>query len=906
MSDLQKIVLVDGSSYLFRAFHALPQLTNHQGEPTGAIFGVINMLKKLPKQLNTDHIAVVFDAKGKNFRHELYPEYKANRKPMADELRAQISPVHEMVQKLGFPLIVIDAVEADDVIGTLAKRFAKEGHEVVISTGDKDMAQLVDAHITLIDTMKNEITDREKVIAKFGVTPDQIIDYLALMGDTSDNIPGVPKVGPKTAVKWLAEYQSLQGVMDNADKISGKVGENLRESIGFLPLSYQLATIKCDLDLPYTVQDMLCVTPDVDYLKKAFTQYEFKGWLREIEYEANIVIDAQSAPVEPVDAQSTLNYQIILTEDDFNAFYAELAEAKVFAFDTETDSLDTFNVRVVGISFSLKPHHAVYIPLQHDYENAPTQLSLDWVVNKVKPILEDEQVAKIAQNAKFDLKVLSSIGVDVKGVQYDTMLESYVLNSSATRHDMDSLANHYLGVKTVSFEELAGKGKNQLTFNQIDIAKAGFYAAEDADITYRLHERIWTELKDIDSLRELYIKEELPVSFVIDRMERRGVKVDAYLLKAQSMSLAEKITQLEKECIELAGETFNLSSPKQLREILYDKMGLPILKKTQGGQASTAEDALQELAEIYDLPKLIIEHRHLVKLKTTYTDKLPLMVNSKTSRVHTSYQQAVTSTGRLSSTEPNLQNIPIRSSVGRQIRKAFIAERGYKILAADYSQVELRIMAHLSQDPNLLHAFQQGLDVHRATAAETLGIKPDEVTPEQRRQAKAVNFGLIYGMGAFGLAKQLGIPRGEAQEYIDIYFARYPGVKRYMEDAKAYAMQHGFVETIFGRRLHLPEINSRNMAKKRAAERVAINAPMQGSAADIIKRAMILIDEWIIKENIDVRMIMQVHDELVFEVKEDQIEQMSKEIKQFMESAALLQVPLIVDVGIGDNWDEAH
>ncbi|WP_151194344.1 DNA polymerase I [Cysteiniphilum sp. JM-1] len=906
MSNTQKIVLVDGSSYLFRAFHALPQLTNRQGEPTGAIFGVINMLKKLPKQLNTDYIAVVFDAKGKNFRHDLYPQYKANRKAMADELRAQISPVHEMVQKLGFPLIVIDAVEADDVIGTLAKRFAKEGHEVIISTGDKDMAQLVDAHITLMDTMKNEITDREKVIAKFGVSPEQIIDYLALMGDTSDNIPGVPKVGPKTAVKWLAEYQSLQGVIENAGKISGKVGENLRESIDFLPLSYQLATIKCDLDLPYTVQDMLCVKPDVDYLKKAFTQYEFKGWLRELEHEENIVSDAQKTGVEPVDAQSTLNYQIILMEEDFNTFYAELVKAKVFAFDTETDSLDTFNVRLVGMSFALKPHHAVYIPLQHDYDNAPTQLALDWVVNKVKPILEDDQVAKIAQNAKFDLKVLSTVGINVKGVKYDTMLESYVLNSSATRHDMDSLAHHYLGVKTVSFEELAGKGKNQLTFNQIDITKAGFYAAEDADITYRLHERIWSELETVDSLRELYIKEELPVSFVIDRMERTGVKVDADLLKAQSESLMAKIAQLEKECIELAGETFNLSSPKQLREILYDKMGLPILKKTQGGQASTAEDALQELAEIYDLPKLIMEHRHLVKLKTTYTDKLPLMINNKTSRVHTSYQQAVTSTGRLSSTEPNLQNIPIRSSVGREIRKAFIAKKGYKILAADYSQVELRIMAHLSQDPNLLHAFQQGLDVHRATAAETLGIKADDVTPEQRRQAKAVNFGLIYGMGAFGLAKQLGIPRGEAQEYIDIYFARYPGVKRYMEDAKAYAMQHGFIETIFGRRLHLPEINSRNMAKKRAAERVAINAPMQGSAADIIKRAMILIDEWIIKENVDARMIMQVHDELVFEVKDDQVEKISKEIKQFMESAALLQVPLIVDVGVGDNWDEAH
>lgn len=904
MLNTQKIVLVDGSSYLFRAFHALPQLTNRQGEPTGAIFGVINMLKKLPKQLNTDYIAVIFDAKGKNFRHELYPQYKDNRKPMADELRAQISPVHEMVQKLGFPLIIIDGVEADDVIGTLAKRFASEGHKVVISTGDKDMMQLVDTHITLMDTMKNEITDYEKVITKFSITPEQIVDYLALVGDTSDNIPGIPKVGPKTAAKWLAKYQTLEGIIANADTIIGKVGENLRESISFLPLSYQLATIKCDLDLPFNANDMRCANPAINDLKKAFTQYDFKGWLLQLEEQS--LQKKQKHMIQEIEASSALNYAIILTEKDFYAFYAELEKAKVFAFDTETDSLDTFNFRLVGLSFSLKPYHAVYIPLQHDYENAPKQLPSEWVLDKLKVILENTNVTKIAQNAKFDLKVLSTVNISVKGMKYDTMLESYVLNSLATPHDMDSLANHYLQVKTVSFQELAGKGKNQLTFNQIDVTKAGFYAAEDADITYRLHQHIWRDLKEVESLRNLYEKEELPVSFVIDRMERIGVKVDAYLLQQQSASLGYKIAQLEEKCIKLVGENFNLSSPKQLREILYEKMDLPVLKKTQGGQASTAEDALQGLSENYDLPKLIMKHRHLVKLKTTYTDKLPLMINSKTLRVHTSYQQAVTSTGRLSSTEPNLQNIPIRSSVGREIRKAFIAEIGYKILAADYSQVELRIMAHLSQDPNLLCAFQHGLDVHRATAAETLGIKSGAVTSEQRRQAKVVNFGLIYGMGAFGLAKQLGIRRAEAQKYIDIYFARYPGVKHYMEDAKAYAMEHGFVETIFGRRLYLPEINSRNITKKHAAERLAINAPMQGSAADIIKRAMILIDGWIIKEKIDARMIMQVHDELVFEVKEDQLEKVSKEIKQFMESAALLKVPLIIDLGIGNNWGEAH
>ncbi|WP_116963783.1 DNA polymerase I [Fastidiosibacter lacustris] len=902
MSD-KKIVLVDGSSYLFRAFHALPQLTNSLGEPTGAIFGVINMLKKLPEQLQTDYIAVVFDAKGKNFRHGLYPEYKANRKAMADELRAQISPVYELVEKLGFPLIIVEGVEADDVIGTLAKRFAQESYEVIISTGDKDMAQLVDLHITLMDTMKNETTDINKVVEKFGVKPNQIIDYLALVGDVSDNIPGIPKVGPKTAVKWLQEYHDIGGVIANADKLVGKVGENLRANLNLLPLSYKLATIKCDLDLPYTAYDIQRKAPDIHYLRTAFQHYEFKGWLRELDkYEADDNIQHNTSIEKP----SKLDYKIILDLTQFDVLCENLEKANLFAFDTETDSLDTFNARLVGISFSLKSYHGVYIPLLHDYEGVPKQLDFNDVIARLKPILENDKIEKIAQNAKFDLKVLANVGITVKGVKYDTMLESYVLNSLATRHDMDSLAKHYLHYTTMSFEDVAGKGKKQFTFNQIDIAKAGFYAAEDADITYRLHEVLWSLLQQTESLKKLYLEEELPVSFVIDHMERTGVKIDIKLLHDQSQLLSVKIAQLEEACIAYAGTQFNLSSPKQLREILYDKMDLPVLKKTPTGEASTAEDALQELAQIYEFPKLIIEHRHLTKLKTTYTDKLPLMVNAKTGRVHTSYQQAITSTGRLSSTDPNLQNIPIRSQVGREIRQAFIAEKGYKIVAADYSQVELRIMAHLSQDLNLLKAFQQGLDIHQATAAETLGIKPEQVTAEQRRQAKAINFGLIYGMGSFGLAKQLGIPRGEAQAYIDVYFSRYPGVKRYMDETKEYALQHGFVETIFGRRLYLPDIHSRNMAKKRGAERVAINAPMQGSAADIIKRAMILIDKWIVTNKIDTKMLMQVHDELVFEVKEEKIADVTKEIKQFMESAALLRVPLIVDVGVGSNWDEAH
>ena len=902
LSDImnKKIVLVDGSSYLFRAFHALPQLTNKEGEPTGAIYGVVNMLKKLPQQLNTDYIAVIFDAKGKNFRHEIYPEYKANRKPMADELRQQISPVHNIVEKLGFPLIIEKGVEADDVIGTLAKRFSSEGHKIIISTGDKDMAQLINDQITLMDTMKNEITKQQDVVRRFGVRPEQIIDYLALVGDTSDNIPGVPKVGPKTAVKWLEQYQSLDGVINHATDIKGKVGENLREVLKKLPMSYELATIRCDLEIPYTFEDMKCKSEDTKFLIDAYTRYEFKGLLR-IMHGKQQLNNTQANPKD-----DGAKYHIIFDMAKFDDLCLRLASSSCFAFDTETDSLDTFTARLVGLSFALERNEAFYIPLQHDYPKVPQQLNIKEVLDKLSAIFLNKAIKKVAQNGKFDLKILENHGVLVEGLFYDTMLESYVFNASVTKHDMDSLAKKYLDKQTTSFEDLAGKGKKQLTFNQIAINEAGIYAAQDADITLQLHQFFWQELNDQPRLKELYLQEELPVSFVIMRMEQRGVKIDVALLNKLSNDLHKDISALEEKCINLAGEPFNLSSTKQLREMFYDKMELPVLKKTPGGQASTAEEVLQELAGIYELPKLIMEHRHLSKLKSTYTDKLPLMIHSQTGRIHTSYHQAVTSTGRLSSSDPNLQNIPIRSEVGRKIRQAFVAQEGYKIVAADYSQVELRIMAHLSVDGTLVNAFKKGLDIHQATAAEILNVPANEVTSEQRRRAKAVNFGLIYGMGAFGLAKQLGISRSEAQEYIDIYFSRYPGVKHYMEKTKADALQYGYVETIYSRRLYLPDINSRNMARKKAAERIAINAPMQGTAADIIKRAMISLDQWVTSTNTEMNMIMQVHDELVFEIKENRVDEAVSVIKNHMESAASLNVPLLVDIGVGDNWDQAH
>ncbi|MFZ9035826.1 MAG: DNA polymerase I [Francisellaceae bacterium] len=892
---MSKIILVDGSSYLFRAFHALPHLTNQHGEPTGAMYGVINMLKKLPSEYDTDYIAVIFDAKGKNFRHELYPEYKANRKPMADELRIQIAPVHELIEKMGYPLFIIDGVEADDVIGTMATELAAKGHEVLISTGDKDMAQLVSPKITLIDTMKNQLTDLAHVKQRFGVEASQIIDYLALVGDVSDNIPGVAKVGPKTAIKWLEQYHTLDGVMANAEHIGGKVGENLRDSLSFLPLSYQLATIKCDLELTIDAEALKMRKPDINYLKQAFSRYDFKTWLKALDNQ----ITKKPMPIEP-------DYEIITDEPAFQKLCQKLKKVDLFAFDTETTALNTFDARLVGLSFSLYPGHGVYIPLTHDYEDAPKQLDLKYVLDHLKPIFSDETIDKIAHNAKYDLKILNKYDITVSGMKFDTMLESYVYNSAATKHNMDALAKKYLDIDTISFEDLAGKGKKQKTFNEIDILQAGHYSAEDADITYRLHHYFWPQIEAVSALKSLYFDEELPVCFVIDKMERIGVRIDANLLKSQSAYLTGEIAKLEKQCHELAGEIFNLSSPKQLQNILFDKLNLPVLKKTPGGQPSTAEEILQELSAAYELPALIIQHRHLSKLKSTYTDKLPQMIEPSTGRVHTSYHQAVAITGRLSSSDPNLQNIPVKSNIGREIRRAFIAQDGYGILAADYSQVELRIMAHLSDDKTLVEAFKHGLDIHAATAAETLGKPLDDVTQEERRRAKAINFGLIYGMSAFGLAKQLNISRGEAQDYVNIYFERYPGVKNYMDEIRKTADQQGFVETIFGRRLYLPDIKSRNIGLKRAAERAAINAPMQGSAADIIKRAMIAIDEWITRDKAPVKMIMQVHDELVFEVCKDYLDTASLQIKRLMQNAVLLSVPLVADIGSGSNWEEAH
>lgn len=910
MNTPQKVVLVDGSSYLFRAFYALPQLTNQKGELTGAIFGVINMLRKLPHNLRTNNIAIVFDSKGKNFRHQLYSAYKGNRRKMPQELEVQIQPLHAIIERLGFPLIIKENIEADDVIGTLAKRFGAGGNKVVICTGDKDMAQLVSNNITLLDTMKSEVIDYNGVISKFGVKPTQIVDYLALTGDASDNIPGIPKVGPKTAAKWLLQYENIQGIINNINNISGSASRSLRENLELLALSYKLVTIQCDLDIPVAIDNLCLKTPDEDYLKHAFIKYGFKEWLNSLEqnqfilrfYKEEISANYYS------DYKGVLDYKIILTKDCFNCFYDKLSKVKIFAFNTIVDLKNTVSPHIVGISFSLRPQSAVYIPLNHDYENAPKQLESQWVIYRIKSILENKKVLKITQNGKFNLKVLYTANIEVKGLKWDVMLESYLLKSSELiHHDVASLAKYYLQIKKTPFEELIGRGKQQLALNKIDVFKMGAYMMQDIDITYHLHNYIWDKMKKVNNLCNLYIQEELPVSFVIARMENTGVKIDGDLLKVQSCVLKEEIKILKQECMRLAGEDFNLSSPKQLRKILFDKMGMLVSKKTRSGEPSTAEDALQKLAKNEHLPQLIIKHRHLMKLKTTYTDKLPMMISNKTQRVHTSYQQAVVITGRLSSTEPNLQNIPVRSDFGRQIRKAFIAERGFKILSVDYSQIELRIMAHLSGDISLINAFQKGLDIHKATASEIFKIKrSNAITQEHRRRAKAVNFGLIYGMGAFGLSEQLNISHKEAQNYINIYFMRYPKVESYMQHTKIHALQYGFVETIFGRRLYLPKINSKKVIEKRSAERVAINAPVQGSAADIIKQAMILVDRWIVKEKVNAKMIMQVHDELIFEVKNDEVDNIKNKIKQLMESVVLLKVPLIVDTGVGNNWDEAH
>lgn len=894
------LILVDGSSYLFRAFHALPPLENSKGQPTGAVYGVINMLNKLVAEYKPEHIAVIFDAKGKTFRNDLYKEYKANRPPMPDDLRSQIKPLHELVEALGFPLIVVPEVEADDVIGTYARQATQQNIDTLISTGDKDIAQLVNPHITLINTMSNVVLDEASVMEKFDVPPSAIIDYLALMGDTSDNIPGVPKVGPKTAAKWLKQYKTLDNLIAHADEIKGKVGESLRENLDQLPLSRELTTIKCDVELDQSINELAMRAPQIDKLRQIYSEMEFKTWLANLSTDGGEVQDAPAAK-----QQVEGKYETVLDKKSFDRWLHRLEKAEQFAFDTETTSLDYMKARVVGVSFAIEAGEAAYVPFAHDYMDAPEQLSEQEVLGVLKTILEDENKNKIGQNLKYDAHVLVNHGISLRGIAEDTMLESYVLDSTK-RHNMDDMALRLLGHSTIHFEDIAGKGAKQLTFNQIELEKAGPYAAEDADITLQIHQKLSAELDKEPALKSIYQDIELPLLSVLLKIERHGVRVDVAMLEKQSKQLAERMKQVEQQSYDEAGETFNLASPKQLGMILFEKLEIPASKKTKTGQYSTAEEVLQELALEYVLPKLILEHRSLSKLKSTYTDKLPLQVNEKTGRVHTSYNQTVAATGRLSSTDPNLQNIPIRSEEGRRIRQAFVAPKGYKMMAADYSQVELRIMAHLSEDKSLLKAFSNGVDVHRATAAEVFGVPLDEVDTEQRRAAKAINFGLIYGMSAFGLAKQLNIGRYEAQDYIDVYFARYPGVKAYMDKTREQAHDRGYVETVFGRRLYLPEINSRNGQRRQYAERTAINAPMQGTAADIIKRAMIAVDRALAASKVDAKVVMQVHDELVVEVLEKDVAAVTDLLRREMEQAASLKVPLVVDIGIGDNWDEAH
>ncbi len=911
-TDTHRLILIDGSSFLFRAYHAVQPLTGPQGQPTNAIFGVSNMLRRLLNDYQSDYFTVVFDAPGKNFRHELYPEYKAHRPPMPDELRVQIEPLHQLIRALGLPLIIEPDVEADDVLGTLARFGKQQGLKVIISTGDKDMAQLVDEQIILEDSMSNKRMDIEGVIEKFGVIPEQIIDFLALMGDKSDNIPGIPNVGAKTAAKWLKQYATLDNLIAHADQITGKIGEQLRANLDQLALSKQLTTIKSDLPLRYTLADLKRQPIDQEHLKGLLKQFGFSSWLRLLdtssEASTKVIEQPASTPVASnhPPAIGTPIYTTILTQAQFDECLQQLHTAQTFVLDTETTSLDYMQAEIVGLSFATQAGSASYLPVAHDYPGAPQQLARDLVLAKLKPLLEDPALSKIGQNLKYDTHVLRNHGIDLQGITHDTMLESYVLNSTITKHNMDDLAKHYLGVDTIHYEDVTGKGVKQIKFQEVDIEQATPYAAEDADITLRLHQVLHQQLEQQPSLLKLYQELELPLLSVIRRIEANGVLIDDQLLSQQSMELASQISAIEHRTHDLAGQHFNLGSPKQIQSILYDKLGLPVIKKTPTGQPSTDESVLQELALDYPLPKLILEHRSLSKLKSTYTDKLPQQINPRTGRVHTSYHQAVTATGRLSSSDPNLQNIPIRTEEGRRIRQAFIAPPGYKIVAADYSQIELRIMAHLSADAGLLTAFNEAQDIHRATAAEVFGVAPDQVTSDLRRSAKAINFGLIYGMSAFGLAQQLGIGRNQAQSYIDLYFSRYPGVREYMEGIKQQALSQGYVETLFGRRLYLPEINSRNAARRQYAERTAINAPMQGTAADIIKRAMLVTDAWLQKSDVNARMIMQVHDELVFEIAIEHLDECINQITQLMNSAATLDVPLIVEVGLGNNWDEAH
>ena len=894
-NPMKPIILVDGSSYLYRAFHAMPSFTNSKSFPTGAIYGVVNMLKKLLSDYDPEYIAVVFDAKGKTFRDDIYDQYKANRAPMPPELVSQIEPIHSAVRAMGLPILMVEGVEADDVIGTLAKAAAEDNKTMLISTGDKDLAQLVNEHITLVNTMTGSILTPDSVLEKFGIPPERIVDYLALVGDTVDNIPGVPQVGPKTAVKWLQQYGSLDGVVLQAHEVKGKVGENLRASLSQLPLAKQLASIKLDVKLDVVIADLQRQPPDKKSLQKIYQEMEFKNWLAEI---------IESNPAEETQEKFS-GYETVLTETQFDAWIKKLSAASVFAFDTETTSLNYMEAEIVGVSFAVESGKAAYVPITHDYENAPQQLSYATVFAKLKPILENPAIKKIGHNIKYDMEVLANHDIDLQGIAYDTMMSSYILDSSSNKHGMDSLALKYLGHRTIPYEEVAGKGAKEISFNKVTIEQAATYAAEDADITLQLHEILWPKLSVEPGLKNIYEKIEIPLVSVLAHIERNGVLIDSEKLITQSHELEKRLEEVEKQAFVLAGGPFNLNSPKQLQEILFTKLNLPVLQKTPTGQPSTADAVLQELALDYPLPQLIIESRSLSKLISTYTKRLPEQINPKTGRIHTSYNQTGAATGRLSSSDPNLQNIPVRTAEGRRIRQAFIAPKGYKIVSADYSQIELRIMSHISSDPGLLKAFELNLDVHQATAAEVLDVALENVTPDQRRSAKAINFGLIYGMSSFGLAKQLGVDRHAAQEYIDRYFKRYPNVKLYMENTRTQAHAKGFVETLSGRRLYLPEINSSQIMRQKAAERAAINAPLQGTAADIIKRAMINIDKWLREENIDAKMIMQVHDELVFEVREADTAEFMELIRKHMMDAAQLKIPLLVSVGSGNNWDEA-
>ncbi len=927
--DNKKFVLVDGSYYMFRAYHGMPKLNNDKGEPTGAIFGVINMLNKLINKYQPDYLAVVFDAKGKTFRNDMYAEYKAHRPPMPDDLVRQIEPIHSLIRALGVPILMIDGVEADDVIGTLATKASQQSLKTYVATGDKDLAQLVDDHVRLINTTNNTVLDRDGVIKKYGVPPASIIDYLALMGDSSDNVPGIPKVGPKTAVKWLSEYGSMQNIIEHAEDIKGKVGENLRANLEQLYISKKLVTLKLDVGLEFKPHELVRTKRDKQALRNSYSQWRFRSWLSELDrtknnnderahtpsqtapvtekYEKAITVAQPThKPILKITSTDRQNYETILTSDALNFWLEKLERSKLFAFDTETTSLDYMTAQLVGLSFSTEAGEAAYVPIAHDYETAPKQLPAVMVLGKLRPLLEDPNKPKLGQNLKYDKNILANYDINLTGIVHDSMLQSYVLDSTANRHDMSSLALNYLQRTTTRYEDIAGKGSKQIPFNQVSIEEATPYAAEDADIALQLHQNLWPELQKNKKLQYIYETLEIPLLSVLSQVERNGVAVNADMLIQHSHELESQLSEIEHEACDLAKQPFNISSPKQIQKILYEDMQLPILAKTPKGQPSTAESVLQELAQNYELPRLILDYRSLSKLKSTYTDKLPLQIDATTGRVHTSYHQAVAATGRLSSSDPNLQNIPIRTEQGRRIRQAFIAPENYVLLAADYSQIELRIMAHLSEDKDLLAAFGQNEDIHRKTAAEVFAKAPDKVNSDERRAAKAINFGLIYGMSPFGLAKQLGITRREAKDYVDRYFEHYPDVKNYMEITREKAKAQGYVETVFGRRLYLPEINDRNAARRQYAERTAVNAPMQGTAADIIKRAMIDIQNYLNKDYPDVKLIMQVHDELVFEIHEDKVEILKPEIRRIMTDAAKLAVPLLVDIGTGNNWDAAH